>query len=90
MNHANSSSRRQFLKLIGAAALTTAGFSNYVRAAANGGKHVVVIGGGVGGATFAKYMRLYAPDVAVTVIEKNKEYLRPYGSSEVIVDHASM
>ena len=90
MNHANSSSRRQFLKLIGAAALTTAGFSNYVRAAANGSKHVVVIGGGVGGATFAKYMRLYAPDVAVTVIEKNKEYLRPYGSSEVIVDHASM
>ena len=90
MSSANQSSRRQFLKLIGATALATTGFSSYVRAAGNASKHVVVVGGGVGGATFAKYLRLYAPDVSVTVIEKNKEYLRPYGSSEVIVDHASM
>nr|MBP7901052.1 FAD-dependent oxidoreductase [Gammaproteobacteria bacterium] len=89
MNAANSS-RRQFLKLMGATALATTGFSSYVRAAGSNAKHVVVIGGGVGGATFAKYLRLYSPDVTVTVIEKNKEYLRPYGSSEVIVDHASM
>lgn len=79
----NSMNRRNFLKLTAAAA--TALGTN--RAAAKDTPHVVVIGGGVGGATFAKYMKMYAPQTRVTIIEKNRTYQRPYGSSEVVVGH---
>lgn len=89
MKQTQQTSRRQFLKLMGLGILTTAGMSHYVRASEQS-PHIVVIGAGVGGATFAKYMRLYAPNVKVTIIEPNQAYLRPYGSSEVIVGHASM
>ncbi len=50
--------------------------------------HVVIIGGGVGGATAAKYLKLFNPQLRVTVIEKNPVYIRPYGSSEVLNQHA--
>lgn len=52
--------------------------------------HVVVLGGGVGGATAAKYLKLFNPALKVTVIEKNRTYIRPYGSSEVLNRHATM
>lgn len=56
----------------------------------NGAAHVVVIGGGVGGATAAKYLKLFDPSLRVTVIEKNPVYVRPYGSSEVLNQHVRM
>ena len=52
--------------------------------------HIVVVGGGVGGATTAKYIKLFNPSLKVTVIEKNPVYVRPYGSSEVLNQHATM
>jgi sulfide dehydrogenase [flavocytochrome c] flavoprotein chain len=52
--------------------------------------HIVIVGGGVGGATTAKYLKLFNPSLKVTVIEKNPIYVRPYGSSEVLNQHASM
>lgn len=52
--------------------------------------HIVIVGGGVGGATTAKYLKLFNPELKVTVIEKNSTYVRPYGSSEVLNQHASM
>lgn len=52
--------------------------------------HVVILGGGVGGATAAKYLKLANPAIKVTVIEANRAYIRPYGSSEVLTGHASM
>lgn len=54
------------------------------------GGHVVVVGGGVGGATAAKYLKLMNPALKVTVIERNRTYIRPYGSSEVLNQHATM
>lgn len=84
----NSMNRRNFLKLSTAAAAAATMSSG--RAMAKEAPHVVVIGGGVGGATFAKYMKMYAPNTKVTVIEKNKTYERPYGSSEVIVGRIGM
>jgi sulfide dehydrogenase [flavocytochrome c] flavoprotein subunit len=36
--------------------------------------HVVVIGGGFGGATAARYLRLYAPKVQVTLIEPSERF----------------
>lgn len=81
--------RRHFLQL--AAGTAAAGMMLGASAPqATEQPRVVVIGGGVGGATFAKYLRLYAPEIKVTVIERNRQYQRPYGSSEVIVGHVDM
>ena len=52
--------------------------------------HIVIVGGGVGGATTAKYLKLFNPTLKVTVIEKNRTYVRPYGSSEVLNQHVRM
>jgi len=52
--------------------------------------HIVIVGGGVGGATAAKYLKLFNPALKVTLIEKNPVYVRPYGSSEVLNQHATM
>lgn len=54
------------------------------------GARIVIIGGGVGGATAAKYLKMFDPSLQVTVIEKNRIYIRPYGSSEVLNQHSSM
>ncbi len=77
--------RRDFLKLGGLATAVSAATLSNVHAASV--PHVVIIGGGVGGATAAKYLKLADKDVKVTIIEKNPVYVRPYGSSEVIVGH---
>ena len=58
--------------------------------ARTGPAHIVIVGGGVGGATAAKYLKLFDPTLRVTVIEKNPVYVRPYGSSEVLNQHARM
>ncbi len=79
-------SRRAFLKLAGATGAAT--FSPL--ASAQSKPRVVIVGGGVGGATTAKYLKLYAPQVEVTIVEPKREYQRPYGSSEVITGQATM
>lgn len=81
--------RRNFLKAAGALSLTGLG-SMHGLSFAGSSAHVVVIGAGVGGATFAKYLRMQDPAIRITVIEKNDHYLRPYGSSEVIPGHIGM
>ncbi len=80
--------RRQFM-LAGAAALGLAAFPAIVRAG-QASARIVIIGGGVGGATAAKYLKLADPGLQVTVIEKNPVYIRPYGSSEVLNRHVTM
>ncbi len=80
--------RRQFL-LAGAASLGLAAFPAIIRAG-QASARIVIIGGGVGGATTAKYIKLADKGVKVTVIEKNPVYVRPYGSSELVVGHVSM
>ncbi|MCI1192137.1 NAD(P)/FAD-dependent oxidoreductase [Calidifontimicrobium sp. SYSU G02091] len=59
-------------------------------ARAQGAGHVVVVGGGVGGATAAKYLKLFDPALKVTLIERQPVYVRPYGSSEVLTGHVTM
>jgi len=87
--NSKSLNRRRFLQ--SAAALSaSAGGSWATPLRAQNKAHVVVIGAGVGGATFAKYLRLQDASIRITVIEKNRHYLRPYGSSEVITGHISM
>ncbi len=65
-------SRRRFLKWSVAGA--TGGLAGLpTRAAAP--PRVVVVGGGFAGATAAKYVRKWSPDVAVTLIERNREFV---------------
>lgn len=71
--------RRDFLKWVSAAAgagalggcETTAGVSG----AAPGAARVVVIGGGYGGATAAKYVKMWAPEIDVVLVERDAHFI---------------
>lgn len=77
-------SRRDFLKTsTGAAALSLLGFPHLAIGQGKGGK-VVIVGGGTGGATTAKYLRKMDDSIEVTLIEKNEHYYTCYMSNEVI------
>lgn len=67
--------RREFLRLAGAtgAVLALGGLATPARGAK--GANVVIVGGGFGGATCAKYIRLADAGVNVTLIEPNRQYL---------------
>ncbi|HSH84645.1 MAG TPA: FCSD flavin-binding domain-containing protein [Guyparkeria sp.] len=81
--------RRDFLKLAGAGTASVGLLGTPLARAARSAK-VVIIGGGVGGATAAKYLKIYAPEIDVTIVEPKSEYRRPYGSSEVITGQETM
>lgn len=65
--------RRAFLQGSAAALFCCAGGLRPVQAAI-GGARVVVIGGGFGGATAARYLRLYAPDLDVTLVTPERRF----------------
>jgi NADPH-dependent 2,4-dienoyl-CoA reductase/sulfur reductase-like enzyme len=69
-----SMSRREFLKQLsaGTAAVGLGSAALPARAAA---PRVVVIGGGYGGATAARYIRMWSPDIAVTMVERNPQFI---------------
>ena len=62
-------SRRQFIQAVGVTSVAT-GLGACASMQGGAGKaHVVVVGGGSGGATAAKYLRQFDGDLAVTLIE---------------------
>ena len=61
--------RRQFLKLAGAVSL--AGCASVTPSKAR----VVVVGGGYGGATAAKYIRLWDPTIDVVLVERDAQFI---------------
>lgn len=78
--------RRDLMKIFGAAAVAGTGiFGASSKAFAKSAAHVVVLGGGVGGSTFAKYLRFADPDVKITIIEQEPEYITCLRSNDVIV-----
>ena len=80
--------RRKFLQATGGAvAVSTLGFPAIVGAAS---KKVVIIGGGVGGATAAKYIRMADSSIDVTLVEPNKDYYTCFMSNEVLSGHRKM
>ena len=80
--------RRDFVKATGtAAAVALVGFPHIARADA---KKVVVVGGGTGGATAAKYIKRIDPAIDVTIVEPNKTYFTCYFSNEVIAGERDM
>ncbi|MCU7855746.1 MAG: FAD-dependent oxidoreductase, partial [Candidatus Thiodiazotropha sp. (ex Lucinoma borealis)] len=74
--------RRGFVK--GAGAATAIGMMGTPYIALGASKKVVVVGGGTGGATAAKYLRMADPTIEVTLIEANKHYYTCYMSNEVL------
>ncbi|MBS0518295.1 MAG: FAD-dependent oxidoreductase [Proteobacteria bacterium] len=73
-----STRRRTFLGLTAAALAAPA----LVRA--QGAAKVVVVGGGFGGATCARFLKRFAPALAVTLVERQKTYTACPFSNEVI------
>lgn len=66
--------RRDFIKVLGAAA--AGGVFYGCAPAPRSGGHVVVIGGGYGGATAAKYIRMWSNGaVDVTLVERNPTFI---------------
>ncbi len=67
--------RREFVQLMGAAGVFS-GFGTLLWPLEALGKvsgKVVVVGGGFGGATCAQYLKRWAPDLDVTLVEKDKQ-----------------
>ena len=75
--------RRTFLKLAGT--VGAMGLAGCTAAPSKGTKaRVVIVGGGYGGSTAAKYLKLFDPSLDVALIEKLKTYHSCAGSNEVI------
>ncbi len=75
--------RRDFVKAAGAA--TAIGMVGVPHLALGAGKkRVVIVGGGSGGATAARYIKLADDAVDVTIIEPNEYYYTCYMSNEVL------
>ncbi len=77
-------SRRQLLKYFGATAATWGLLGASRKAFSKSAFHLVIVGGGIGGAATAKYMRLLNKDVKITIIEPNTQYIFCPGSNEII------
>lgn len=77
--------RRSFLLSTGAAALTAslAGCASLSAPKAR----VVVVGGGFGGATAAKYLRLWAPEIEVVLVEREAAFISCPLSNLVLGGH---
>ena len=67
--------RREFIRWMsaGAGVAAVAGYAGTGGGASAG--RVVVIGAGYAGATAAKYVRMWAPDIEVTLVERNNEFI---------------
>jgi sulfide dehydrogenase [flavocytochrome c] flavoprotein subunit len=74
--------RRDFVKAAGAA--TALGMVGVPHIALGASKKVVIVGGGTGGATAAKYLKRADPSIDVTLIEADKHYYTCYMSNEVL------
>ena len=81
-------SRRGFLYLSGAAATVAA--TGCATVPARPKARVVVVGGGFGGATAAKYIRLYDPTIQVTLVERETAFTSCPMSNLVISGKAKM
>ena len=72
-----SINRRAFLQASGAttAVVGASAISGCASVGGGSGPRVVIVGGGYGGATAAKYIRMWAPNIDVTLIERNAEFI---------------
>jgi NADPH-dependent 2,4-dienoyl-CoA reductase/sulfur reductase-like enzyme len=67
--------RRQFMQGLSASLALGSVIGCADASARKTGGRVVVIGAGYGGATAARYIRMWSPDIEVTLIERDKEFI---------------
>jgi len=80
--------RRRFITIGStAAAVSALGFPMLCLGAS---KRVVIVGGGIAGATVAKYLRLMDANIDITLIEPKKTYTTCFLSNEVLWNHRSI
>jgi len=84
----NPIKRREFIKLLGIASAATS-FPLSVHAAATAPR-VVVVGGGFGGATVAKYLRMWGNNVDVTLIDANASHVSCILSNLVVTGEMTL
>ena len=76
--------RRDFLKLAGAVSLAGCATATPSKA------RVVVVGGGFGGATAAKYIRLWDPSIDVVLVERDAAFVSCPISNLVLAGYSNM
>jgi len=81
--------RREFLKWVTVAA-GAAAVSGCASTPGGSGARVVVIGAGYGGATAAKYVKMWASDVDVTLVERETQFVSCPLSNLVLGGNAQM
>lgn len=86
----NNLSRRELLKQFGTAGLSLGLFGASSNVWAKGTPHVVIVGGGIGGAAAAKYLRILDKNIKITLIEPNKQYIFCPGSNEILNETATL
>jgi sulfite dehydrogenase len=67
-------SRRKFIRWLSASAALTGVAACATTGGASAGR-VVVVGGGYGGATAAKYIRMWSPDIEVILVEREARFI---------------
>ncbi|WP_178863700.1 NAD(P)/FAD-dependent oxidoreductase [Thiomicrorhabdus cannonii] len=82
-------SRRNLFKGAAAGAIGVAAATQATSASA-GSKRVVIVGGGIGGATAAQYLKKMDKSIDVTIIEKNPDYYTCFMSNEVLSGERQM
>lgn len=87
--------RRRLLTALAFTAAGTSAGAAWAKTAAKvlapaAGAKIVVVGAGVGGATAAKYLKLFNPKLDVTLIDRNPNFVRHYGSSELLTGAVTM
>jgi sulfide dehydrogenase [flavocytochrome c] flavoprotein subunit len=72
----NTYDRRRFIKLLGGSGMMLASFNPLTVFAQsnNPSARVIIVGGGFGGATCAKYLNMFDPGLSVTLIEPSKRF----------------
>lgn len=88
-----SLNRREFIQLSTASAMLPFAASEafaHNHGTKKGSGKIVVIGGGFGGAACAKYLKRYNPELDVTMIEPEDEYITCPGSNWVIAGIKNM
>lgn len=80
--------RRTFIRAAGG--ITALGALGFPYLSFGAARRVVVVGGGVGGCTVAKYLRKLDPNLAVTLIETHSTYTSCFMSNEVLSGDRSL
>ena len=81
-------SRREFLQWTAAASATA--MAGCATTGSGSAGRVVVIGGGIGGGTAAKYVKMWAPDIDVTVVERESSFISCPISNLVLAGSTTM